>query len=513
MAVGTRYQKGWGKMSDRTRTALAFAMIIGILLIWTFLNRPAQRTDVTEPVVEDTLRAPVALPVDEPLPDTEDSIVVERPHVRVVLSNYGGSVSSFYLKDYNIDIVPPGRHLFVSTINDSLGSIVKPDYTVVDDSVVFMFAYEGTTVAKTYIFDNDHGFSIRIASGNTGQTLNLKSGLNITEKENPADDMRNFNVYVKNEKLQNITKNIKDSYAYSGKLDWFALRTKYFVLAVDNNSGIDTVWFYKLSEDIEAAEKTAASFGCYYMGGAKNRYGAAIKSRDDMDITVRLLPMDNRMLAQYERGYDEINSGGIMGPISKVIMAILNFLYTLIRNYGFTIMIFALLIKLIFFPLSRQMILSQHKMQMIQPELKKIQQKFKDDPQRLNQEMMHLYKTYKVNPLSGCLPLLIQMPIFFALFRTLTTSIEFRQADFFFWITDLSLKDPYYVLPISMGVMMLIQSLTTTIDPRQRLMVIFMPIVMVVIFINLPSGLQLYWFTYNILTLIEHFITKRGGLK
>jgi YidC/Oxa1 family membrane protein insertase len=131
----------------------------------------------------------------------------------------------------------------------------------------------------------------------------------------------------------------------------------------------------------------------------------------------------------------------------------------------------------------------------------------------LNQEMMHLYKTYKVNPFTGCLPLLIQMPIFFALFRTLTTSIEFRQASFIFWITDLSLKDPFYVLPISMGVMMLIQSLTTTIDPRQRLMVIFMPILMVWIFLSLPSGLQLYWFSYNILTLIEHFVIKRGGLK
>ena len=143
----------------------------------------------------------------------------------------------------------------------------------------------------------------------------------------------------------------------------------------------------------------------------------------------------------------------------------------------------------------------------------KIQQKYKNEPQRLNQEMMHLYKTYKVNPFTGCLPLLIQMPIFFALFRTLTTSIEFRQASFILWITDLSMKDPYYVLPISMGIMMVVQSLTTTIDPRQRLMVIFMPIFMVWIFLSLPSGLQLYWFTYNILTLIEHFVIKRGGLK
>ncbi len=159
------------------------------------------------------------------------------------------------------------------------------------------------------------------------------------------------------------------------------------------------------------------------------------------------------------------------------------------------------------------MIKSQHKMQMVQPELKKLQKKYKNDPQRLNQEMMQLYKAYKVNPFGGCLPLLIQMPIFFALYQTLITSIEFRQARFVLWITDLSLKDPYYVLPIAMGVMMLVQSLFTTIDPRQRFMVIIMPIFMVYIFLNFPSGLQLYWFSYNILTLVEHVITKRGGIK
>jgi len=111
------------------------------------------------------------------------------------------------------------------------------------------------------------------------------------------------------------------------------------------------------------------------------------------------------------------------------------------------------------------------------------------------------------------LPLLIQMPIFFALYQTLISSIEFRQAPFIFWLTDLSIKDPLYILPIAMGVIMLIQSLMTTLDPRQRFMIVIMPIFMVFIFLNFPSGLQLYWFSYNILTLIEHIIIKRGGMK
>ncbi len=491
---------------------MAFAVIIGILLIWTFFNRPAQKQEEPEPVVQDTFAEPVEYVEEEYTPVTEDTIVIDRRHVRLVLSTYGGSLASLYLKDYDVNIVPPGRHLFVSSIRDSVNDVAQMSYAIGDDSVIF-FLGRDKKLAKVYRFDHDYGFSLRVTGDTSNHVLSLKAGLNITEPKNEGDDLRNFNAYIKNEKLETITKRIKDSYVYDSKLDWFALRTKYFILIVNHINGIGKVSFHKMPGEIEEIETRDAYFGCYYMGGAKVRYGAEIVSQADLEISVLLLPMDRVHLAKYEKGYEEIASGGFWGPISRVIMAVLNFIYSLIGNYGFAIMIFALLIKLIFFPLSRQMILSQHKMQMVQPELKKIQQKYKNDPQRLNQEMMHLYKTYKVNPLSGCLPLIIQMPIFFALFRTLTTSIEFRHANFIFWITDLSLKDPYYILPISMGIMMVVQSLTTTIDPRQRLMVIFMPIVMVWIFINLPSGLQLYWFTYNIFTLLEHFITKRGGLK
>jgi YidC/Oxa1 family membrane protein insertase len=501
-------------MGDRSRIALAFLIIIGILFIWTMMNRPAEQPAAREPTVEDKAVEPVMAEEEEmSIPVEQDTIVIDRQHMRVVLSSFGGSVRSLYLKDYDVDIVPPGQNLFVSLLKDSPNQDNYFEYTATGDSVVFSYANSGRTVTKTYRFDKTYGFSLSVSSDTMPLILSLKSGLNVTETKNRGDDLRNFNVYIKNEKVETITKKIKETYEYTGKVDWFALRSKYFILMINNNGVIDKLQFTKFPDDTEPEETKDAAFGCYYMGGGKDRYGAEIINVSDIDISVLLLPMDRRQLAQYEKGYEELASGGFWGPISRVIMAILNFMHSLIGNYGFAIMIFALLIKVIFFPLSRQMIMSQHKMQMIQPELKKIQQKYKNDQQRLNQEMMHLYKTYKVNPFTGCLPLLIQMPIFFALFRTLTTSIEFRQASFIFWITDLSLKDPYYVLPISMGVMMLIQSLTTTIDPRQRLMVIFMPILMVWIFLSLPSGLQLYWFSYNILTLIEHFVIRRGGLK
>jgi YidC/Oxa1 family membrane protein insertase len=500
-------------MSDRTRIALAFLVIIAILFIWTTLNRPPERQEVPEPVVRDSVAPPVEIAEEEFIPADQETIVVDRQHIRLVLSSFGGSVQSLYLKDHDIDIVPENKNLFISPLKDSINKVADFNYLIADDSVVFEHKNGEQTIVKTYRFDNDYGFTLHVSSNDQPHRISLKSGLNVTEVKNRADDLRNFNVYIKDEKVDNVTKKIKDTYEYSGDVDWFALRNKYFILMINNNAQIGKLAFVKLQDEEAKTETSDASFGCYFMGGAKDRYGVEIQNVTDTDITVMLLPMHYGTLAQYEKGYEELASGGFWGPISRVIMAILNFMYSLIRNYGFAIMIFALLIKAIFFPLSRQMVMSQHKMQKIQPELKKIQQKYKNDPQRLNQEMMHLYKTYKVNPLSGCLPLLVQMPIFFALFRTLTTAIEFRQASFIFWITDLSLRDPYYVLPISMGVMMLVQSLTTTVDPRQRLMVLFMPIFMVWIFLSLPSGLQLYWFSYNILTLIEHFIVRRGGLR
>jgi len=299
------------------------------------------------------------------------------------------------------------------------------------------------------------------------------------------------------------------------------LRNKYFAMIVNSPDKAESVEFSKItpvfdkkiSATVPATAPTTAEFGCGYGAGNPNRFGAVIYAAGPLKIQVRSLPLFNSVLIRYNQGYESMVNLGLWGFISRIILAVFNFFYFIFRNYGVAIILFAILLKAIFYPLSRQMIISQHKMQALQPELKKIQVKYKNDSAALNQETMHLYKTYKVNPFSGCLPLLIQFPIFMALYQTLITSIEFRQAHFAFWLTDLSIKDPYFVLPIGMGVMMLIQSLMTPVDPRQRFMIVIMPIFMIFIFLNLPSGLQLYWFTYNILTLIENYIVKRGGVK
>jgi len=124
---------------------------------------------------------------------------------------------------------------------------------------------------------------------------------------------------------------------------------------------------------------------------------------------------------------------------------------------------------------------------------------------------MQLYKLYKINPLSGCLPLIIQLPIFWALYSVLRSTIDLRRANFVFWLRDLSLKDPFYILPILMGVSFLVQNLLTSADKRNMALSVFMPIFLTVIFLNFPSGLQLYWFIYNILSIVESLIARQGG--
>ena len=505
-------------MNDRIRTTLAFVIIIAILFVWVIMSRP-KRTTTPEAVQQDTIATVIEEPTDFPVPTEGDLITIDNPEFSVVFSTTGASVKNFILKSYDIDIVPEDEHLFISNINGKV-----PIFQCVQEngSVLFTAQLDGSVIKKRYIVDDDFGFKV-ICTQSSGDNhkLGLQAGVAITQDKSPGDDLRHFGVFINNEKVKKISKDIKDTLSYIDSWDWFALRNKYFMLVVNNGHGIKKISFNRFNyqkpekvskKDISMPIATGA-FGCFYGGGAKLRYGAVIHASDSTAFTVRLLPLKGKTLAHYKQKYEKVIDSGIFDPIAKFILLMLNFLYSLVRNYGAVIIIFAIFIKLIFFPLSRQMIVSQQKMQMIQPELKKIQEKYKNDPQRLNQEMMHLYRTYKVNPVSGCLPLIIQMPIIIALYQTLNTAIEFRQAPFILWITDLSYRDPYYVLPITMGVLMLIQSLMTTVDPRQRYMVLLMPVLMVVFFLNFPSGLQLYWFTYNIFTLVEHIIIKRGGKK
>jgi len=220
---------------------------------------------------------------------------------------------------------------------------------------------------------------------------------------------------------------------------------------------------------------------------------------------------------------------GFFDIIAKPCVWLMNKLYSVIPNYGIAIIILTLLIKIVLWPLGSKSYKSMSEMKRIQPLMKEIREKYKDDKKKMNEEVMGLYRTYKINPLGGCLPMVVQLPVFFALYRMLYQAIELRHAPFFLWIVDLSAPDrlghfaikhvpfmepPYGipVLTIIMGASMLLQQKMSPPmgDPTQAKMMMFMPVIFTVIFINFSSGLVLYWLTNNILSIAQqHYIQKK----
>ncbi|MGM0564848.1 MAG: membrane protein insertase YidC [Pseudomonadota bacterium] len=202
---------------------------------------------------------------------------------------------------------------------------------------------------------------------------------------------------------------------------------------------------------------------------------------------------------------------GYLTVISKPLFTVLDWLHGWVGNWGWAIILLTALIKLVFFPLSQASYRSMAKMRQVAPKLQQIRERYADDRQRLSQEMMNLYKTEKINPVGSCLPMLIQIPVFIALYWALLESVELRQAPFILWINDLSTKDPFYVLPLIMGLTMYLQQKLnpTPPDPVQAKVFMMMPVVFTAFFAFFPSGLVLYWVTNNTLSIIQQWWITR----
>jgi YidC/Oxa1 family membrane protein insertase len=197
------------------------------------------------------------------------------------------------------------------------------------------------------------------------------------------------------------------------------------------------------------------------------------------------------------------------------MLFILNLFYTFIPNYGLAIIFLSIAIKVIFWPLTHKSQKSMKEMQKIQPKIAELKEKYKDNKEELNRKTMEFYRTNKVNPLGGCLPIIIQIPVFFALYRVLLNSIELRHAPFIsFWINDLSSKDPTYVSPLLMGASMFMQQkMTPTVgDPAQAKIMLVMPIMFTFMFLSFPSGLVIYWLVSNVLSIVQqYYINKQSS--
>ncbi|MFU2113682.1 membrane protein insertase YidC [[Pasteurella] aerogenes] len=199
--------------------------------------------------------------------------------------------------------------------------------------------------------------------------------------------------------------------------------------------------------------------------------------------------------------------------IAKPLFKLLTIIQSLVQNWGLAIIGVTLVVKAILYPLTKAQYTSMAKMRMLQPKMQEMRERFGDDRQRMSQEMMKLYKEEKVNPLGGCLPILLQMPIFIALYWTFMEAVELRHAPFFGWIQDLSAQDPYYILPILMGgSMFLLQKMSPTpvADPMQQKVMNFMPLIFMVFFLWFPAGLVLYWLISNLITIVQQQLIYRG---
>ncbi len=388
---------------------------------------------------------------------------------------------------------------------------------------------QGIIVEKNYIFYPDSyliDLNINIKN-ESGQSIQDSLTVTLT---NPSS--KNASPYGFEGSSTLIGKNveeidygdIEDKDTYSGDIKWVAFQDRYFLSALipkeKSENKKDSKLKILIDQDIQKT-RYIEPFNAIHSGADKN-----------FEFNIFIGPKSMDVLGKYDSKHNmEIGkalSFGFFDIIAKPCLWLMNQIYKFVPNYGLAIILLTILIKILFWPLGTKSYRSMNEMKKLQPLMTEIREKYKDDKQKMNTEVMALYKTYKVNPLSGCLPMVAQMPIFFAFYRMLYMAIELRHAPFFGWIQDLSAPDrlfsfdisipfmeaPYGipVLTIIMGASMFLQQKMSPPagDPMQAKIMMFMPVFMTVIFINFSSGLVLYWFINNVMSIgQQYYISKK----
>ena len=298
--------------------------------------------------------------------------------------------------------------------------------------------------------------------------------------------------FVNNERLETPPEDIVNEVIYRGDVAWTSFQNKYFGAALIPKEGIKSAVVKKSGDNVyvglkmESVQSSASSSHILYAG--------------TKELQV-LEKSGHKLFRLMDYGW----FGNKFAFLVKPLLKVLQYFYDIFSNYGWAIIFVTIIIKIIFFPLTHKSFKSMKGMQKVQPYVKVIQERHKNDRQKMNEEMIELYKKHKVNPLGGCLPMLLQIPVFIALYHALFFSIELRGAPFIGWIDDLSVADPYYVWPVVMGATMFLQQkLNPSIgDPTQQKIMMMLPIVFTFLFMSFPSGLVLYWTVNNILTISQ----------
>ncbi len=468
-----------------------------------------------------------------PSASSESEEIIETPLFQAKISNRGVEIRSWSLKKYltqNSDDPQPIEMVYSeghfagplalqtgdaelnTTLRESLFE-VKRDFDVLDSShpighLVYSFRSPdgGIWIKKQFTFHYDsYLVDVAITSQGLSQEIEVLLGTNFGVVEwgqgfiglvGPA--------WMIGDTLEKETP--ENELTRTGDVRWAALQDKYFISVIIPKEATGVT----AKKEVEGVTSAGVQFPL---------------SRGETTLSFQLFagPKQFELLKSFGIGLENTIDFGwfiygtwrIVEYVAKPLFYVLLFLYDYTQNYGVSIILLTVLIKLLFVPLQYKSYKSMQGMQKIQPKVAVLQAKFKDDREKLNKELIKLYKEHKVNPVGGCLPMVLQMPAFISLFNILYMTVDLRQAPFFLWITDLSIQDPYYVLPVLMGVSMVVQQkiMPTTMDPTQAKMMLLLPVFLTFLFVTFPAGLVLYWLTNNVLTITQQFVTDRFVLK
>ncbi len=350
--------------------------------------------------------------------------------------------------------------------------------------------------------DNNLGISLKLVKNTNGlYKVNLYSTKSydyvfifkskVGKLNGRFDHDRNFIFNAEEDKRFSVSDSADDNKNGEGNINWFGIDFDYHLFAVVMDK--KEMFKYDVNTNVLTLKtiggKTSLSFDLVY---TIKEYDYLSKLGNNLELAVNF---------------------GLLGILAVPLLKTLNFFYKYIPNYGVVIIVTTLLLRMLLYPLQHKSYKSMNKMKKIQPEMNKLKEKFKDDPQRMQKETMELFKREGANPMSGCLPLIAQLPIFFAFYRVLNSSVEMVNTPFYFWITDLSSKDHYYVLPVLLMIIMFVQQkyLTpaTSVDPTQQKIMLFMPLIFGFIMKDLASGLVLYIFVSTIFGVAQQLVVNK----
>lgn len=535
-------------MSTNVRTFLAILLSFIVVFIYQYFfakNLETQKqeqaqtqtqTQTAQPPATAPVGAPAVPAAARPAPAAAvkaaapaKDIRVETPLYTAVFSTRGGALKSLKLKEYKATLdegspliemvaVQEGSELplstaFTGSTVDLPGDVAfEADRKELDltggagpGRLVFTCAVPGQyRVEKIYTFLPDrYSFDLEVRFVNaTNAALNQSLSIRWLEELNKKGlEEEGAVARAKNSTEREAGAKLEKK-AYGPDIQWGGFENKFFLAAmIPKQPALTTATFAR-----DARGQVVVT-----LDGPKNTIPPG--QPGVFNYTLFVGPKEYNRLKAEDAGLEAaINVGNWMKWLAYPILFFMQYLYKYVGNYGLVIILITILTKLLFWPLGNKSYKSMKEMQKVQPKLNEIKERYKDDKQKMNAAVMELYKTHKINPLGGCLPMIIQIPVFIALYQLLSYAIELRHAPFVWWIQDLSAKDPYYITPIIMGATMLIQQKMSPPmgDPMQQKMMLLMPVVFTFLFLNFPSGLVIYWLVNNVLSIGQQYYINKS---